>query len=409
LTIAVEADSGQDDVRFRHVSAADLGRLGSRRLRIRHKRRREGPLAVARAILAGHSRARTQRGWLEDVEQHPKLLLRRGDAQANILALADALAAFADWETMLTRPTWAVLMERTGFSRSTLAAHLSWMRSVGLLGLVAGGTTPEFSPGILRGQADEHEQNEAAVYVLCAPAHLRLVALPHPDDVGAEFVDDERDQDLEEPVPPALMSGVPGDRSPVDESRTPSPSRREVIPPAREREIRNLQDPELKRPVPAWLAPERPATMAERAAAALEARRTLPVLARISTAYVAALLREWHLAGWTLSDVLTALQRTPEGMTWRNSDDVRHVPGWLKHRLAAWRSDPLDSTSPPGRSPGARAEAAAVHTRAAARAKAERAAASAESLAASAPVDVQQWAAAARAALRARRDQEPTG
>lgn len=361
MRVAAATDTRESRPPFGHVTQAALAPTGDRRLRIRHisRRRREGPLAVARAIPHGRARARTQRGWLEDVAQHPKMLLRRADAQANILAVARVLAAYANWETMLTRPTWAVLMERTGFSRSTVAAHLAWLRSVGLLGLVAGGTTPQFSPGILRD--DEHEQNEAAVYVLCAPSHLRLVALPHPDDAGAEFVNDGRDDDVYPPV--TECAG--------DTTRTPTPSRREEDPRARETEIHNLQDPQLKRPVPAWPAHQRPATRPERTTAALEARRRLPVLARISTPYVAALLRQWHLAGWTLTDVLAALSHRPDGSPWHHADRVRDVPGWIRHRLAPWRSDPTDPTSPPGRSPSQRAHAAATHQRALARAHRE--------------------------------------
>jgi hypothetical protein len=273
------------------------------------------------------------------------------------------LASFASWETMLTRPTWDVLMERTGLKRSTMAAHLSWLRSVGLLGLVAGGLTPQFSPGVLRAD-DGPEHNEAAVYVLCAPTSLRLVAVERPDDLGAEYVDDGRDDGQSEPVTDCL----------VDRTWTPSPSRSEEDSPARVREIRNLQDPALRRPAPAWSPPERPAQKAERWLAATEARRREPLLAQLSTAYVAALFREWHLAGWSLADVLTALKRTPDGEQHRFSDAVRNVPGWVRFRLLAWRSDPLNASSPPGRSPAERLQADAILVRARTRARTEAAA-----------------------------------
>jgi hypothetical protein len=364
LTIAVDADSGQDDVRFRHVSAADLGRLGTRRLQIRHKRRRDGPLAVAKAIPARSRRAGSQHGWLGDVVDHPDYGLRRADAQVNILAVSNVLASFANWETMLTRPTWAHIMQRTGLKRSTVAAHLAWLRSAGLLGLVVGGTTPQFSPGVLHDQGDEPEQNEAAVYVLCAPVSLRLVAVSHPDDVGAEYVDDGRD-DRESPQVSDCS---------VDRTWTPSPSRSEGIFPARESKIRNQRDSHQNRPEPAPAAPERPTSKAERCLTAMEARRRLPVLANMSTAYVAALFREWHLAGWSLSDVLTALQRTPDGEQHRFTDAVRNVPGWVRYRLQAWRSDPANPTSPPGHSPAERLRADAILVRARQRARADAAA-----------------------------------
>ncbi|WP_088284948.1 hypothetical protein [Kineosporia sp. A_224] len=108
---------------------------------------------------------------------------------------------------------------------------------------------------------------------------------------------------------------------------------------------------------------------AERTAAAAEARRVDPVLRRVSTAHVAALLRDWHLAGWTLADVRTALQVRPDGSPWPHTltdpaGDVRHVPGWVRHRLASWRTDPTDPASAPALSPRQRATAAADAARA---------------------------------------------
>jgi hypothetical protein len=99
-----------------------------------------------------------------------------------------------------------------------------------------------------------------------------------------------------------------------------------------------------------------------------------PLLAQLSTAYVAALFREWHLADWSLADVLTALKRTPDGEQHRFSDAVRNVPGWVRFRLLAWRSDPLNPVSPPGRSPAERLRADAILVRARTRARAEAAA-----------------------------------
>lgn len=118
-----------------------------------------------------------------------------------------------------------------------------------------------------------------------------------------------------------------------------------------------------------WPAGRRPMDRAERTAAAAEARRIDPVLRRVSTAHVAALLRDWHLAGWTLADIRTALQVRSDGSPWPHTltdpaGDVRHVPGWVRHRLASWRTDPTDPASPPALSPRQRATAAADAARA---------------------------------------------
>jgi DNA-binding transcriptional ArsR family regulator len=369
-----------------------------RRVPKRARRRQDSPLARAQACPKGHRIARSQTGWLADVREHPELLLLRGDAQAHVMAVAGVLAAFASWETHTTRPTWAVLCERTGLSRRTVARHLAWLRGHGLLAIVEHGTTPALSPGVLTVGPDGEAHNVASVYLLIAPEHLRLVATTHPDDVGAEYVQtgpvdaiEAAAEDVEAgTAPPPLLASLPSlaprstplDRSApyparwtVDVSGTPSPPGGGLSPHTRAREIRNLGDLELRRSDPAWPSSKRPTAKDERAAAALEARRLTPDLARLSTPYVAALFREWHLAGWTLGDILVALNRAPDGPAaagHRHTNAVRHVPAWVRTRLAAWRADPLDPTSPPGASPSARAAADRAHQAAVLRAARER-------------------------------------
>lgn len=350
------------------------------------------------------------------------MLLRRGDAQRHILAIAAVLAAHMDWETKTSRPTWpviareaAVLLERTtDLSESTVARWLRWLRRHGLLVIVEHGTTPRFSPGVLTTGPDGEARNAASVYLLISPDGVRAVADPHPEDTGAEWrelgpanaVEAAAQAERDGTAPPPLLAALPaGDvplrrtrplakpgapagaqgaarrtlrhrgRSPVDISDTPTPPVGGVDPLTRAREARNRQDPAGDRPEPRWPRSKRPATRPERAAAAAEAARLAPVLRGISTAHVAALSREWHLAGWTLHDVLTALDRAPDGPAaagYRHTDPVRHVAAWYRSRLNPWRSDPLDPTSPPGTSPTARAEAERAHDRALQRAARDR-------------------------------------
>lgn len=464
MRVAAAADGGEPCPPFGHVSPADLAQTGERRLRTRHqsRRRREGPAAAATAIPMGHARARTQYGWLDDVAQHPAMLARRADTRERILQLAQRLAAHAvwrqagvpRWQWMTTRPTWEALQRETGLSRSTVAAHLAWLQKVGLLGLVAHGTTPDLSPGILA-DPDNPGRNEAAVYVLMAPTHLRLVAVPHPDDVGAEYVHDGRDCDPDDlddwtltnpttgqtlvldpltgelhdptadrptttPAPrdPREDAPPPHPHDAVDQTRTPtSPRRGHVTPsyaresetpsgaglrPARQSLLSRDKEPPRNIPdLPAGTLTAKPAgTKSGRMIAALALQCALPVLWRISTAHVAHLTREWWLAGWTPAEVITAIGRRPDHTPWRHDQDIRHVPGWLRHRLAAWRHDPTDPTSPVRRPPR---EAAALHAAAQARARTERRAAETATRAtATTAVQVKGWAEA-RADLAARR------
>jgi hypothetical protein len=165
-----------------------------------------------------------------------------------------------------------------------------------------------------------------------------------------------------------------------------------------------------------WPVMVRPTTRTERHLAAAEAHRIDPVLRRVSVAHVAALAREWHLAGWTIADIRWALVYRPDGTPWPHSlvaADVRHVPGWVRHRLAAWRTDPDDPASPPTRSRSQRIQAAGAAAAAAhAAAAAEHAATAAAALA---PDQVVGWdqdradlaarTAATRAARRAHAQQ----
>jgi len=334
--------------------------------RPRRRRRRDGPLSVARVIPAGRSRAAGQRQWLAEVRAHPDTGPLRADAWRNLVAVAEGLAAYAGWTTMTTRPTWAKLQERAGLSRRTVAKWLAWLRARELLAIVSGGTTSAFSPGVLLAGGDA----EASVYVLLVASPVSLVADPEQ-----------------------------GFRTP---SRSP-----EVTSPARARgEIRNLQACPADRPGPVWPALQRPAGKQERRQAAEELQRRLPPLRRISAAYVAALCREHFLAGWTVSDVVHALDHGPGGAQHWHTADVRHVPGWVRSRLDAWRTDPADPRSPLRRSPGQQAEGERTRLLALARARAERAAA--ERAAASTPAHARRWADQCRAALRSRRAQPDT-
>ncbi len=47
-------------------------------------------------------------------------------------------------------------------------------------------------------------------------------------------------------------------------------------------------------------------------------------------------LRPYWDAGWTVSAVLWCLDHKPSGELWPHTDAVRHVPGWVRYRLAPW-------------------------------------------------------------------------
>ncbi|MDQ4504462.1 winged helix-turn-helix domain-containing protein, partial [Sinomonas sp. ASV322] len=108
--------------------------------------------------------------------------------RTRLLACLQAVIDRADYETMTSRPTWAALAERVGVSRASVARYLRTLREWGLLGIVASGRT---APYASLPEDGSERTNEAAVYVVCAPAPLAVV------DAAADAVDKNE-------TPPAL-------------------------------------------------------------------------------------------------------------------------------------------------------------------------------------------------------------
>ena len=102
--------------------------------------------------------------------------------------------------------------------------------------------------------------------------------------------------------------------SPVEETRTPSGSPKESLSPP----------PHAREETGEHLAPTR------------KIQRRVPILSEISDRHLRSVLRLCWEAGWSVSDVVHCLDRTPDGSLWPHTDRVRHVPGWVRYRLAAW-------------------------------------------------------------------------
>lgn len=319
-------------------SSPDSG-TGNRRgpYRVRVSRRSEAkPWVVLRAVPAGHVRASSQKAFLDAVDACDELLQLRADALANVRLVAARLAWWADWDTMTTRPTWAVLSEKTGLSRRTIARALVRLRDAGLVGLVATGRAAGYQPA-----RRDAGGAEAAVYVLCVPSPLALV------------------EDVDEIAP-------------VDTSGTPTGSPRLVEEPMRARESGNHSSDALR--ATAHAAPDGAEPAQKRAGAksgptlspvagrrarlderwrqarALQAR--IPVLRAVTDRAVAAALRDFHAAGWSTADLASCVDWRPDGTRWPHdgATGVAVPARWLEHRLAPWR----DETGAPRPAPSAR-------------------------------------------------------
>lgn len=316
------------------------------------------PLAIAAAVPRGSGRAPNQLAWLAAVDASPELALLRADAWRGVRAVAHALHLTMDWTTSTARPTWAYLMKETGLPRRTLARHLARLRHAGLLGIVAGGRTSDMVPMALN-----EGRNFAAVYVLAVPHQLRPVKPPQEGAQAPQEPPPAPPRPSGLTAPAKAVSAAAGDKA-VRRNGTPSWPQfgaRNHQTPARARATKSTGPSQPHPPVPAWSGtPGALWTREGRLAAAVDLQLRDPIFTRISTQYVAALLREWLLAGWTPADVQQAVNWRPDGTAWPHNlveHDVRHVPGWFRHRLRAWRADPGNPASPPAASPSQRAAA----------------------------------------------------
>jgi len=153
-----------------------------------YRTRRPGDLAVWRVMPPGHRRAAHLGRWLDRVRD-AALERFRTDAAERRVELAAILATHTDWASCTYRTGWALLADRAGVSRSTVARFLAWLREADLVAVVATGrvasltramaltTPPPAAPGPAAGPAgsrsggpgDAVERNDAAVYVLIEP------------------------------------------------------------------------------------------------------------------------------------------------------------------------------------------------------------------------------------------------
>ena len=309
------------------------------------KERERGKEAVWAAVCPGSRPARHIMRWLRGVEALPEYQLARKDLKKNILAFAQILAQCPGFDpaSMTIMPLWQRLQDKHGYPKSTLISYLKRLHDWGVIGTVAKGRTAQFTP-----QSTGRTENEAAIYVLLerttnAPVEKTWSPVPtravnNPPHATRE----DESTHLIETATPLTISRRTAARSAVDElmrSRTepfwsPTMTQKTPMKKARRRET-------------------------ERLAAAECQFRAFP-LRNISTAHVAALIRPFLRAGWTVNDILHALDNRPTTDAKYHHDGatgIGNLGAWIKHRLRPW-------IRPDGsfyRSPSQKAESARIH------------------------------------------------
>jgi hypothetical protein len=243
------------------------------------------------AVPKGSTPLRSQARWLQAVDAHPATAALRADSHATLKRMAWVLAVSARRDGT-TAPGWDVLAERVGVSRATVARWLSWLRHHGLLGLVETGTTP----AVRGSRYTEATGNARAIYLLTKP-------LTSADDSVAE-------------------RETPPEGSPWELSKTHAQARGSSVSPLRG---------------PDWNPAQTTKTRRDERAAAARLRAVAPGLRSLTPRHLRSLVLPWLRSGWTVNDLLHALDHGPDGTprTWTTS--VRSPGGWVVTRLAPWR------------------------------------------------------------------------
>jgi hypothetical protein len=249
--------------------------------------------------------------------------LARKDLKANIWRFANAVAQCPGFDpaSMTIMPIWQRLQERFGFPAKSISNYFRRLRDWGALAVVATGRTAEFTP-----KSSGRTDNEAAIYVLL------------------EKVEEEGVEKSSVPVPNRAVNNPPharaGEESKLNiDAATPHASLKRA---AQRREVNHQL---LNRKEPLWDPNETTSARTKRERreaehlASLELQfRSFP-LQRISTPHVAAICRPFFRAGWTIRDILHAIDWRPNTDARYHHDGangVENTGAWLKFRLGKW-------------------------------------------------------------------------
>ncbi|PCC37271.1 hypothetical protein [Glutamicibacter sp. BW77] len=339
--------------------------------------------AIAWAIPHGSKKIdHTAQAW-RAARSLDELLCRRKDCQRNILAVLWVLLRYTDHDSMTARITWDTVATKARVSRATVGNALRFLRTHGILGIVASGRSAEYAA-----KAGQQAQNEAPVYVICRPIGLGL-----------------RPQDAQDTTATRLTHHTPN-RTACGNNLEPLPvgglTTYEVSSYTRTRE-ENTQNEPLRgtenlfghgsavrthqaghRPVELWPAHRTISSRGQGLSASAEILRLIPGFRPFSKKNILSIMKPFFQTGWTISDIQHALNwRTTPGLHGRESwgplpqhdretqsyiDYCRILRAAILHRMNQWRTGAGEIMA----SRSQRAAAASNQARAATRAANER-------------------------------------
>lgn len=339
--------------------------------------------AIAWAIPHGSKKIdHTAQAW-RAARSLDELLCRRADCKRNILAVLWVLLRYTDHTTMTVRITWDTIASKARVSRATVGNALKFLRTHGILGIVASGRSAQYAA-----KAGQPATNEAPVYVITRPIGLGL----RPQDAEDTTTTRPTHQTSNrtacgnnlEPLPVGgLTTYEVSSYTRTREKNTHNePLRGTEKPFGHGSAVRTHHSDD--RPVELWPAHRTISSRGQGLSAAAEILRRMPDFARFSKKNVLNMFKPFFSNGWTITDIQHALEwRTTPGLHGKEAwgalpqhnretqsyiDYCRILRAAILHRMNQWRT-------PTGEimlSRSQQAAAASSHARAAARAAAER-------------------------------------
>ncbi|MHA7306595.1 hypothetical protein ACX80E_15365 [Arthrobacter sp. TMN-49] len=310
-----------------------------------------GKKHIKKAVPAGSMRA--AHGLyqaLPELGRDERLAARTRPFQRRLLGFFEKLISMTDYDTMTVRVPWGGrvkcfgeadarpgLAEWLGISRRTVANYLTLLHAWGYLGTVASGRSAEMV------REKDAKGNELPVYVICIPS--TLAAVP----------DAPESADVDKTCTPTAPLGV----EPSSEKKFLTRTRGKKPQKGHGCAVNFIEGgasaaaltfPE-NRTEPLWPAHAPTKRKGQRWSASAEIRRQIYALRPLSQKYIANVLKPWLKEGWTVSDILTNIDRKPDGTLWPHDGapvtrNTQRLSEWLRGRMMAHTIDGKPMTSP---------------------------------------------------------------
>ncbi|MGO2485290.1 MAG: hypothetical protein ACTH73_12405 [Glutamicibacter ardleyensis] len=312
-----------------------------------------------------------------------ELLCRRKDCQRNIMAVLWVLLRYTDHDSMTVRITWNTIAEKARVSRATVGNALKFLRTHGILGIVASGRSAQYAA-----KAGQPATNEAPVYVICRPIGLGLRPQDTPDTTTHRPTHQTPNRaacgNNLEPLPVGgLTTYEVSSYTRVRETNTQNEPLRGTEKPFGHGSAARTDEHD-RRPVELWPAFRTISSRPQGLSASAEILRRMPDFSRFSKKNVLNMFKPFFNAGWTINDIHHALEwRTTPGLHGKESwgalpqhnpdtqsyiDYCRILRAAIMHRMNQWRTANGEIMT----SRSQQAASASTQARAAARAANER-------------------------------------